>query len=93
MANAVPSWSRSIWADSHHLYLAIPTTSGEPYIASYTLSENGLSKVLDLIKLAFDAQPVKSDYVPAAHPMMKSNGYTVKQKADAIEILKKAGLL
>lgn len=89
----IPSWSRTIWADSHHLYLAIPTTTGEPFVQAYSLSENGLSKALELIRLAFDAQPVKSDYVHRPHPLTKVNGYTPKQKTDALEVLRKAGLL
>lgn len=89
----VPSWSRSIWCDSTHIYLAIPSTTGEPYIAAYTLSENGLSKALEIIRMAYDAQPVKQEYIPPVHSLTKVNGYTPKQRLDALDVLRKAGLI
>lgn len=97
---AAPTWARKVWADSENIYLEIPAVGdAPPFIQKYSKSDQGLSKALALICLAFDAQAPKGGTYPIAkHPLVNRAkpgilNYSEGSRERAREVLQKLKLI
>lgn len=97
--HARPSWALFCWIDDSNIYVELPTTLGQPYITKFPLSEQGLSKALNLLRTRYDEVPsAQRNYtIPAIKPTVTKAGkpavQTDAQRDHALSILRKMGIV
>ncbi len=47
-----PAWAVTMWSDDHDIFVELPMTGGGvPYIMRYPLTEGGLSRALEVLRI------------------------------------------
>lgn len=99
-----PSDAIIAWLKDGSIYVMLPSKDLKlpPYIVSYPLTENGLWQAVNILKKHEVQTPTPSiiesrpvDKVPRSRKPVdiSKRGYTEEQKARALDLLKKKGIL
>lgn len=85
LASAAPTQALLVWTDGQRLFVQLPG----PYITTFSLTEGGLSKALDLIKVR------RVDYagVPASIVSAERKPGSVSQHALAQSLLRRKRII
>lgn len=103
----VPPNAAVCWVDDRYVYVATPMGL-EQYIQTFPLTEAGLSKALNVLKVRYESLPPGNVFTPirqpeprvriakrwSGEPSKRKQEPMTKERADAVmEILKKRGML
>jgi len=97
-----PPWAVRLWTDTRNIYVEIPAKEpgNPPLVLSYPHSENGLGKVLNLMRDRWtDSKPHGGYYQPPqpciTQPQAKlaAKGAKPEDREAARQVLVKAGIL
>ena len=96
--SAAPPYAATIWIDHMNLYMELKAVDGgPPYIATYALSEGGLSKALRMMHdLHVTNTPLGGNYQIPFNPMIKKasiNNFSADQREAARAVLRKLGIV
>lgn len=107
----IPSHAVTIWADDRNIYVAIPrsprppavqstiqSTVPIPYITTFPINEQGLSKALHILKQRYEELPAaQKNYTlpPIAVTKVKSVSFksSEEDRTAALAILRKMGIV
>lgn len=100
--SAAPPNALRVWVDDRAVYTEIPgkPPNGLPHVMSFTLSEGGLSKALNILRVQhrqafgpmdFAGAPVDR-FGPVAQPSNRPSVGTAIQRAHAQAVLKRLGI-
>ena len=92
----IPAWAVTCWCDDDAVYTAIPTKAGPPLIQRYPLTEGGMTKAINILRVqrkAISKGRVHKESNPPITRFQKPKPLNDKDRAMALAILKKVGIL
>lgn len=100
--SAAPPNALRVWVDDRAVYTEIPgkAPAGLPHVMSFALSEGGLSKALNILRVQHRQSFGPMDYAgtpvdrfgPVAQPSNRPSVGTAIQRAHAQAVLKRLGI-
>ncbi len=89
-----PPWAYTVWAGDNDIFMEIPCKKGPPYISRFPKTEAGLGKALAIMKDAYEAHKPAPPYAPPKQDYRRrAVNFTESQRDNALEALKKAGII
>lgn len=99
LAPSPPAHALLCWVDDRSVYIQVPVLNNPmPLIQSYPLTEGGLSKALNFLRVRYEALPsYERNYTTSAPPLSSKNGkppvQTDAERIQALAVLRKMGLV
>ena len=98
LPTAYPPHALMCWVDDRFVYIEIPSRTGNPYVEKFDLTEGGLSKALNFLRIRYDELPssMKNYTAPPIEPSTKNGKapiQTVAQRELALAVLRKLNVL
>lgn len=91
-----PSWAVTCWCDDAHVYVMIPATNAPPLIQKYPLTEGGLSKAINILRVQRQALGHGRVHKPSSPPVKRDSDLkplTDRDRGKVLAAMKKAGIV
>lgn len=101
-SSIIPEYASLVWVSAQQIHIAVPTSTGEPYIISTPRTTVGLAEALGIMCKAFEAKAhlppdgeKPKSIRPQAHAVVRRPPvmYTEEQRSIVRGLLKKQGLI
>lgn len=92
----IPPWAVQCWTDDAFVYTAIPTKSGPPLIQRYALTEGGLTKAINILKVqrrTIAKGRVHKESAPPITKLASPRRLNTTQRDKVLAALRKSGIL
>lgn len=92
-SSAKPPWAVIAWVDERSVYIELPVKDQAPFITSFQLNEQGLSKALNLMRKQHKEEFGPQQYQIPHREYKTTAGVSDDTRAKAHAILRRMGII